>query len=577
VKAVAVPLALAFVTVTWAQSSTSHQQQRASKQQCISPAAKQLSPKEQLWCPVLKSALDRAAAAEPPARSYLLNAVAGGLTRCDSRKVRTVLVDSFTATLAMPENGEEIGQRMQSFVSEGERPDQATMQALYNLETKRRLQESALTHLLTVDEAKVESLLPQAEPDVRSTLLSWMISRATSARKFDRALELLNRAHAKENFPYGEATQLMLALPAERDTDKQEIFRLAMTADREQHSFVIGGDDFASMIVRFWRHISPALVLDAIHQVLDEAQVAEQGLTLNGTAGNVGFSSEYNYRVFELLPILRQLDNDEADKLLQSSQQAQFQLKEFPNGIQSLDPGIGDTAPKEGELVRNLGGSVGGLNRASDETNQATQAVNVRVQEIYRMAKDNPRQAIAAASTLPDAVGAGFRVELPRAQAYLGIASVFMEKSPSTTREALEQMAESLKDTAHPYQAIDKWLAGIARAREMHEVDLALKLFRSGMEQADRLRRDDADPDDPNTALKVWWPSVSAYWRLVQAASQFSPQTALSRVREIKDQEILLLLEVRLANQSVGARADQSITMVHQKSSNWSEFSRLEE
>jgi hypothetical protein len=281
--------------------------------------------------------------------------------------------------------------------------------------------------------------------------------------------------------------------------------------------------------------------------------------------------------VFELLPILRQLDNDEADKLLQSSQQAQFQLKEFPNGIQSLDPGIGDTAPKEGELVRNLGGSVGGLNRASDETNQATQAVNVRVQEIYRMAKDNPRQAIAAASTLPDAVGAGFRVELPRAQAYLGIASVFMEKSPSTTREALEQMAESLKDTAHPYQAIDKWLAGIARAREMHEVDLALKLFRSGMEQADRLRRDDADPDDPNTALKVWWPSVSAYWRLVQAASQFSPQTALSRVREIKDQEILLLLEVRLANQSVGARADQSITMVHQKSSNWSEFSRLEE
>src|SRR5712692_5688935 len=133
------------------------------------------------------------------------------------------------------------------------------------------------------------------------------------------------------------------------------------------------------------------------------------------------------------------------------------------------------------------------------------------------------------------------------------------------SKDALEEMAESLKHTAHLYRAMDKWVEGIAIAREMDEVDLALKLLRSGMEQADKLRSEDADPSDPNIALKAWWPSVSAYWRLVLAASHFSPQTALEQVREIKDPEILLLLEVRLASRSLGARADQSTTMVHKK------------
>jgi hypothetical protein len=109
-------------------------------------------------------------------------------------------------------------------------------------------------------------------------------------------------------------------------------------------------------------------------------------------------------------------------------------------------------------------------------------------------------------------------------------------------------------------------------AKEMDDVDLALKLFRSGMEQADRLRSEDADPDDPNIAIKALWPSVCAYRRLILAASQISPQTALERVQEIKDPEILLLLEVKLAIMKLGAHADQSSVMVHKKSSHGGMF-----
>ena len=267
---------------------------------------------------------------------------------------------------------------------------------------------------------------------------------------------------------------------------------------------------------------------------------------------------DYNSRVFELLPVLRQLDEDEADKILKDSQQAQIHLKQFPNGIQSIDPTITDTPPKEGEPRQGLGGSFGTPN----EMDPVLQANNARVQQIGRMAEDNPRQAIAAAATLPESVGSFWQADLPRAQAYLAIARAAVKKNPSAARDALEEMAASLKHAASSYQAMENWLEGIIMAREMGDVDLAVKLFRSGMEQADKLRSEDADTDDPNLALKAWWPSVSAYWRLVQAASRFSPRAALEQIQEIKDPEILLLLEVRLANNGLGARGEESVTMV---------------
>jgi hypothetical protein len=571
-KAAAVTLVLALATLTWAQSANSHPAQTVPKSQSTSSARKWLTPKEQLWCPVLESALGGAAAADPPMRSYLLNAVAAGLSKCEPGKVRTALVDSFAATLAMPEN-EDIWQRV---ASQGSRLDQETREALYKLETKQRLQEVALTQLLSVDELKAESLLPQSEPEVRADLVGSMVSHKTAAKKFDRAISLLSRFVSDDRFPYSEATELMLALPPTRDADRQDIFRLAMASDSKSHSFSVEGDDFAGMIVRFWQHIPPALVLDAIHQVLDAASSGHgTGVTLNGASGLVGFTSDRDFRVFELLPVLRQLDDEEADKILKDSQQAQLQLKQFPNGIQSLDPTIRDTPAQEGEQRGLTRGSTG----PPDQMLQLLEKSQARAKEIGRSAEDNPRQAIAAAASLPESVPFGSKgAELeffPRAEAYVAIARTAMKKNPSAARDALEEMAASLKDAAHPYHALEHWGEGMTIAKEMGELELAVKLFRSGMEQVDKLKNEDTDSDDPNLALKAWWPSVWAYWWLVKAAAQFSPHTALEQVRAIKDPEIVAVLEVKLADNGLGARAEESITMVNKKLSarnSWSEF-----
>jgi hypothetical protein len=574
VKTGVVPLALALATLAWAQSSTPSAKLQIGTSKSSKPAVRRLSADQKQWCPVLESALGVAAASEPAMRSYLVDAIAWGLGKCDPQKARRALIDSFIATLATPEKQEEISQISPRFAAQPQQIAPATMEAKNNLETKLILQESALRHLLTFDENKVESLLQQAEPEAAVALWHEMFSRATTAKKFDRALTLLNRIAAKgkfpdrEIFPYRDAIQLMLELPPERDQDRQEIFRIAMATDRQNHVVIFGGDDLATMIVRFWRHLPPALVLDAIHQVLDADQ-PRSGVTLNAASGTVGFSNMHDYRVFELLPILKELDSDEADRLLQSSPQAQLQLKQFPNGIQSLDPAIGDTPslPKEGEPVHRLGGAIRMLpGRLS--TNPVLSATHARMREIRLMAEENPQQAIAAAATLPESVDR-FSWDFPRADTYLRIAGTVMKKNPTAAKDALEAMARSLEHTSHPYEATDKWLEGFQIAKEMGEVNLALSLFRSGMDQADKLRSEDADPDDPNTALKALWPSVSAYWRLVGAASLLSPPTALQEIRKIKDPEILLLLEVRLASMRLGARTDRYTTMVHKKRSGW--------
>jgi hypothetical protein len=98
------------------------------------------------------------------------------------------------------------------------------------------------------------------------------------------------------------------------------------------------------------------------------------------------------------------------------------------------------------------------------------------------------------------------------------------------------------------------------------------------MGHADQLASEDADSDDPNLALKAWWPSASAAWQLVRAASEISTSAALERVRETKDPEILLVLEIGLANKELGAHVEQSITSVLKRRSrkSWSQYQRLD-
>ena len=149
-----------------------------------------------------------------------------------------------------------------------------------------------------------------------------------------------------------------------------------MAHDREHSSLGGEGDcspanwvagDLSGMVVRFWRHFPPELVLDAIDQILDHSKTDDTQIALKASAGPdrtltikstvITFGSVYQYRLFELLPVLRELDPSKAEQL-SNDPQVQAQLNKYPSGLQSLDPTVRDTPLRKGEESGMLGVSM---------------------------------------------------------------------------------------------------------------------------------------------------------------------------------------------------------------------------
>jgi len=269
------------------------------------------------------------------------------------------------------------------------------------------------------------------------------------------------------------------------------------------------------------------------------------------------------------------LDSDQADRLLHDSPEAQAQLKDFPNGIQSLNPAIRDTPLRAGEEASTEG--MVGMGNIAPMLQQAkiTEAYESRIAEIVRVAESNPKQAIEMASGLPSSAD----MLAPRAEALLKIAGVAKTRNPLAARDALEGMSESLRNVEPTGQSgpRDYWAEGIDIAIKVREIDLAKKLLKEGMSQVDKLKSKDTDSDDPNLAFKAWWPSTAMLSGLIMAASRISSQTALDATQEASDPEVRLLCQVRLANRQLGARIGRSVVMMNRKQSTWGEYGTVEE
>src|SRR5437667_3384417 len=375
----------------------------------------EIKPESKEWCSQLKQAAVRARGLDPGMRSYTLLLASRGLQKCAPQQVRATLIDAFMASVALSD------------------ADAA----------KTGLQSAALRKLLRLDESTVEQLMPQADPEARAEIQGAMVERAVDRRDFDRALSLPTQIPSDHDYPYAAATQLLLRLPAGHEAEKRAIFVNAMAHDREHSSLGVEGDDLSFMVVRFWRHFPPELVLDAIDQILDHSKTDDTQIAMKASSGPINFDNVYQYRLFELLPVLRELYPSKAEQL-SNDPQVQAQLDKYPNGLQSLDPTVRDTPLRKGEEPGMQGVSMtspGASGKVLQDWHSA-EIYQHQANEILKQAGDDPRQDIATAATLP--VQAGHTV--PRSETLLRIAQVGWKKNPSASKEALEQMADALKN-----------------------------------------------------------------------------------------------------------------------------------
>jgi hypothetical protein len=464
---------------------------------------------------LLKDLDGLALVASPGMRSVLLLELANSYQAIDNSRVPGYLTQAFEASTAITDDAN----------------------------TKQRLQVQIASRLLNFGSSKVEDLLPVATGTGRMFVLKALAAKCVSDRRYDDALVLLDEITAETEFPYTTATQVMLSLPAARNADKQRLFVKALQSYKatEHKQLAIGSDDLATMVVRFRRTMPPSLLLEAIDEILAQARQTMPGrFDLSSNRGIASFGSNYEYRLFEVLPVLREIDPDRAKSLLEEQQNVKGMLQQFPDGIQSLDKTIRDSPLTKGETP--LLTTTVSVNGKTDATNLLGERFRQSIDSVVAAAAENPAQALANAVRLPVRVGN----RNLRADALESVARAAFSSSPVVAKQALRELKTTALDGV---PALDKadYLARIADLEiKEKETDSAVETIHSGLQVADELLSADESADDPNQAIKAYWPSTHVWRKFIELADRISHRFAEEVLGKLRDPEIALLSRITL-------------------------------
>lgn len=553
-----VPLFL--IAPLFAQAPQQQQQQEQMQASASGPADAKLSPAEMKVNQgkardLLQIAESEARGLDPGMRALTLSQIGSAYIGVDQHKATALLHDAFTATTEMD-------------------PDRSS--------DKRFLQDRILSSLLGLEGDAIAELLPRAEPGTRSGMMGKLIARAAQKKDFARATELVNQAAADSApFPYDGVTNFMLAIPPDDYSDRLNAFMQAYNAYSRGSTDVGGFSNvgFDRIIVRFGALLPKEMALKAIDEVLNRAKNNENDarFTLASAAGSASFNTSYEYYLFEFLPVLRKLDPAKADDLLQKDNELQGTISKFPNGVASLDPTIRDTPAKPGEhsgmsfsinSSKRPGNSGAGGNLArsgvpGSNIQQIMGQYQAETERIQEMAAKDPQQAMSQAGNLPEMVG-----RMPvRTGAYESIARASWHKYPEAAHEALDRFVKAAMNL-DPDQRGRFLMDAADLYLKLNDTDAAKKTIDAGLKTAEALYETDSNADDPNKALKGYWPSSSLWAQCVALAYKAEPDKVPEILAGIKDEEIRTAIRVAYAMALTGNSPTSTTTMVTRKGQN---------
>ncbi|MBZ5511462.1 MAG: hypothetical protein LAN70_09875 [Acidobacteriia bacterium] len=467
---------------------------------------------------MLEVAEVQAAGLEGGMRSYALLQVARAYQPTDKKKALALLEDALAATRAIDDD---------------------------NLNTRFQLQKQILQEMVPLAPQRVDELLTQVEPQARASVLSSLLQYYEKQKELGHAVEVLYRIAQESEMPYGAALRVMQALPPERAADAQQLFAVSLASfqDHKHSGGCMGDCDFVPLILRFWNRLPKEAVLDAIHAVLKDARDNGQksSISMASDQGAVAFSSLYEFRLFQVLPVLRQLDESEAKKLLEQYQQVQTLLAKYPQGTDSLQPpkapgGGQDRSPGASFMMSNDGPGGGG--RPGPGPQMPAPLEMQQVSKVAAEAEKHPRDALAMCAGISDP---GLR-----SQALLMVARSTWKNDSSIAREALQKFME-----LNPKLEIAQQVMSLSTAADIYlkmgETDDAKGVIEKGLAAAESAYKKDSNADDPNKALKAYWPSAEAYRGMLRLAVRISPVWAANLVKEISDPEMKVVAQIAMA------------------------------
>jgi hypothetical protein len=386
----------------------------------------------------------------------------------------------------------------------------------------------------------VERSLP-GEAVLRDFALQGIVQDYVAKKKLATAVQRYENIESDPQV-YTTARELLDAIPrSNQELTNRVFFHAFREYSAQQHDQITAGkpEDLGSLLVRYYDRPPAQVVLDAVDELLRQAkpenapehsQMRTSTIAAKTKDSTLTFSSFYEFRLFQLLPILEALDPDRAERLLADAQSTRALLARYPDGQRSIDPSfLGQSSTTNYSIVS--------LN--SSASTVISQLESERgADAIIRQADTSPELA------LPRAEAAPLDVRIP---ALLGIARMYLKRQPSTSTEALAAVLASVKDDSTGRQ----WRAANEAADlylQMNDNDSAARACSKASKVILTLYKQDSDPDNPNQAMKLFWPSVHAWRDVLDTSSKISTATTFEVLKEIPDREVQVLEEVMVAS-----------------------------
>ena len=421
---------------------------------------------------------------------------------------------------------------------------------------RQKIQGDCLRRLKQVWPGRAAELLSRADPDVRQTILGENATAAAKKGSVDDALTLLSSEISQgASYPYARAISVIKALPADDRPDKDRIFAQALTMYQQQNDrYAVGFEDLGTMIVRLRKDLSPGLVLAAIDTLLDSAREeyasdVHMEVKVESKQGALSFGSLYQYRIFQLMPVLQELAPARADSLAEENRQVVQAMKAHAGGLQSLSDSYSQDSHKDPSLSFSFAIKDGPYRDGGASVSDVT-AIDLRVQagHILDRAKIDPANALQDAAALLDTVENGRSV---KADLLLGIARVAANDHEIVSLEALQDLSKQIE--LYPPLLLCRYLVQIAdRYLRMKKPEAAMTVINRGFRMAGALYDIDTNSDDPNRALKSSWPSTTVSRSFIALASRVSLKFADQELLEIRDPDLRAFDEIQIASVLLG-------------------------
>jgi hypothetical protein len=172
---------------------------------------------------------------------------------------------------------------------------------------------------------------------------------------------------------------------------------------------------------------------------------------------------------------------------------------------------------------------------------------------IAAAAQKDPEQALTQAQTLPVEIKFLEVYQPIRIDALRGVAIASLKSKPAVAREAISDMVGSAVELTEPSDQVFQLAEAARLSLELGDVDRAKSALEAAASKANDAVKKDENSDDPNRALKAYWPSAVAWQGLLHIATRISSAYAQKLAHDIWDAQIRILASLAVANELAGA------------------------